>query len=154
MGISLFFNSVLLVKNRTPLLGGVALVTAAVNVAANALLVPRFLAVGAACSRVIALVVMAALTWWIAERLSPQRLDFVAFAKVVGLAVAGFGVSRLLPGETLIVSLALKAVLVLAVVGLSIVIGAVDRRDVRHLLALLLERLRLPRARPAPDTVR
>ena len=154
MGISLFFNSVLLVKNRTPLLGGVALVTAAVNVAANALLVPRFLAVGAACSRVIALVVMAALTWWIAERLSPQRLDFVAFAKVVALAVAGFGVSRLLPDETLIVSLALKAALVLAVVGLSVVIGAVDRRDVRHLLALLLERLRLQRARPAPGTVR
>jgi len=42
--------------------------------------------VGAATSRLIALVVMAGLTYILAQRLWPQRPDFVALAKVVALA--------------------------------------------------------------------
>jgi O-antigen/teichoic acid export membrane protein len=146
MGMSLFFNSGLLVKNRTALLGAVALVTAAVNVVANAVLVPRYFALGAASSRLIALVVMAALTYVLAQRLWPQRPDFVALAKVVGLALAGFGVSRLVPEDSLILSLALKAGIVLAVAVLSVAAGAVDRRDLRRVLTLLRERLARRRA--------
>lgn len=141
MGMSLFFNSGLLVKNRTALLGGVALVTAAVNVAANAFLVPRYFALGAASSRLIALLVMAALTYILAQRLWPQRPDFVALAKLVGLAVAGFAVSRFVPEESLIVSLVLKASIVLAVGGLSVAIGALDRRDLLRVVAIVRERL-------------
>lgn len=147
MGMSLFFNSGLLVKNRTALLGAVALVTAAVNVAANAVLVPRYFALGAASSRLIALLAMAGLTYVLAQRLWPQRPDFGALAKVVVLALAAFGISRLIPGESLIVSLGLKAALVLAVITLSVAVGALDRRDLRRILTLLHERLaRLRRA--------
>jgi O-antigen/teichoic acid export membrane protein len=130
----------------------VALVTAAVNVAANAVLVPRYFAIGAASSRLIALLVMAALTYVLAQRLWPQRPDFVALAKVVVLAVAGFAVSRTLPHEHVIVSLALKAVVVLGVVGLSVLIGAVDRRDVRRAGELVWRRLARRPRRPIPDT--
>jgi O-antigen/teichoic acid export membrane protein len=152
MGMSLFFNSGLLVKNRTALLGAVALVTAAVNVTANALLVPRYFALGAASSRLIALVVMAGLTYVLAQRLWPQRPDFVALAKVVGLALAGFVVSRVVPDDSLIVSLALKAAIVLAVIVLSIAAGALDRRDLRRVLALLNERLARRRQSVADTT--
>jgi O-antigen/teichoic acid export membrane protein len=154
MGMSLFFNSGLLVKNRTALLGAVALVTAAVNVAANAVLVPRYFALGAATSRLIALVVMAALTYVLAQRLWPQRPDFAALAKVVCLALAGFALSRLLPHEPLILSLAIKASIVGVVVVLSVVVGAVDRRDLRRVAGLLREHLDRVRRRPVADPAR
>jgi hypothetical protein len=63
------------------------------------------------------------------------------------VALAAFGISRLIPGESLIVSLGLKAALVLAVITLSVAVGALDRRDLRRILTLLHERLaRLRRA--------
>jgi O-antigen/teichoic acid export membrane protein len=152
MGMSLFFNSGLLVKNRTALLGAVALVTAGVNVAANAILVPRYFALGAASSRLIALLVMAGLTYVLAQRLWPQRPDFAALAKVVALALAGFAVSRFVPDGSLIVSLTLKAALVVAVAVLGVGIGALDRHDVRRIATMLLERLGRWRRGSVADT--
>jgi O-antigen/teichoic acid export membrane protein len=152
MGMSLFFNSGLLVKNRTTVLGAVAVVTAAVNVAANAVLVPRYFALGAASSRFIALLVMAGLTYVLAQRLWPQRPDFGALAKVVVVALAAFGVSRLVPDESLIVSLSLKAAIVGTAIVLSLALGAVDRRDLRQALSLLHERIARRRRRSVPDT--
>lgn len=150
-GMSLFFNSGLLVKNRTALLGAIALVTAAINVGANALLVPRYVAVGAAVSRLIALGAMAALTYAVARRLWPQRPDFGALAKVVVLALAGFAASRLVPDEGLVVSLSLKAGIVLGVVAAGVLVGAVDRHDLRRGAALLRERLDWRRRSPVAD---
>ncbi len=147
MGMSLFFNSGLLVRNRTALLGVIALVTALVNVAANALLVPRYLAAGAALSRVIALIVMAALTYTLAQRLWPQRLDFVALGKVVAVAAALFVVSRWLPEEAPMVSLALKGGLVVVLVVVSIAIGAVDRAELTRIYGSVRG---LFRVQPAP----
>lgn len=152
MGMSLFFNSGLLVKNRTTVLGAIAVVTAAVNVAANAALVPRYFALGAASSRFIALLVMAGLTYVLAQRLWPQRPDFGALAKVVVVALAAFGVSRLVPDESLLVSLGLKAALVATAIVLSLALGAVDRRDLRQAVALLHERVVRWRRRSVPDT--
>lgn len=149
-GMSLFFNSGLLVKNRTALLGVVAVVTAALNVGANALLVPRYGASGAAVSRLLALGAMAALTYAVARRLWPQRPDFGALAKVVALALAGFAASRLVPEEGVIVSLALKAGIVLGVIAVGVLVGAVDRDDLRRGLTLLRERL-AGRRRPVVD---
>jgi O-antigen/teichoic acid export membrane protein len=154
MGMSLFFNSGLLVKNRTALLGGVALVTAAVNVAANAVLVPRYFALGAAMSRFIALAVMATLTYVLAQRLWPQRPDFAALAKVVCLALAGFALSRFLPREPLLVSLAMKAGIVTVVIVLSILVGAVDRRDLQTVARFLRQRLHRMRRRSVADSAR
>ena len=151
-GMSLFFNSGLLVKNRTALLGCLALATAAINVGANALLVPRYVALGAATSRLIALGVMAALTYAVARRLWPQRPDFGALAKVVVLALAGFGASQLVPEEVLVVSLALKTGIVLAVVGAGVLVGALDRQDLRRGAALLRDRLASKRRPPVADS--
>ena len=154
MGMSLFFNSGLLVKNRTALLGAVALVTAAVNIAANAVLVPRYFALGAATSRFIALVVMATLTYLLAQRLWPQRPDFAALSKVVCLALAGFALSRLLPHEPLIVSLAMKASIVAVVIMLSILVGAVERRDLRTVAGFVRQRLSRMRRRSVRASAR
>ena len=151
MGISLFFKTGLLVKNRTAMLGAIGLVTGIGSVAASAILVPRYFATGAAYSRLIALVVMAALTYVMSQRVWPQRPDLAALAKITGLAVAGFAVSRLIPPEPVLAALALKAGLVLAVAVLGVVVGAIDRRDPVRLVASLRTRLaRRGRAGTAP----
>jgi O-antigen/teichoic acid export membrane protein len=151
-GMSLFFNSGLLVRNRTALLGGIALVTALVNVAANAILVPIYLTTGAALARVLALAVMAALTYRTAQRLWPQRLDFAALAKVAALACALYVVSRSLPEAPALLTLGLKALLVPVLIVASVLVGAVDRAEVVRLYTFARARLRL-RA-PAADGAR
>jgi O-antigen/teichoic acid export membrane protein len=138
----MFFNAALLIRNRTGLIGGIALLTAAVNVGANTLLVPHFLAGGAAAARVIALAVMAGTTFAVAQRIWPQRPDLVALAKVSGSALVLYLAARQLPPLTLPVAVAVKALLVLALVGLSVWWHAIDRNDLIRGWRLVRERLR------------
>jgi O-antigen/teichoic acid export membrane protein len=154
LGISLFFESALLVTSRTALLGTVAMAAAVVNVTANAILVPRYFATGAACSRLLALAVMAVLTWALARRLWTRQPDLAALGKMLALAAVGFGISRLLPGEPWILSAVLKAALVPALVGAGVVVGAVERSDVARLITMLRDRVGNLRVRSAPDAVR
>jgi O-antigen/teichoic acid export membrane protein len=153
-GLTLFFESGFLVKNRTGLLAAVSLVGACISLAANALLVPRFSAAGAAHARLLSLLAMAALSYAIAQRLWPQRPDFVALGKVIALAVAAFALSELAPREPLVLSLACKAVLFVAVVGFSVVVGAIDRHDLVRVTALLRGRIAARRRRAVPDAAR
>jgi O-antigen/teichoic acid export membrane protein len=154
MGMSLFFNSALLVTGRTARLGGIALVAAVVNLAANAILVPRYFAPGAATARLLALLVMATLTYALGRRLWSSRPDLVALGKLLALALAGYGVAQMLPDETLVVSLLLKATLVLFLIGGCAMVGAVDRRDLARVSTRVLEHLARPRGRPASSTLR
>ena len=154
LGISLFFETALLVTNRTALLGTLAMAAAVVNVTANAILVPRYLATGAAWSRLLALGLMAVLTYALARRLWTRQPDLAALGKMAALAVAGFGLSRLLPGDYLVVSVLLKAALVAALVGAGVLVGAVEWSDLARLGAVLRDRLGRLRLRAAPDAVR
>jgi O-antigen/teichoic acid export membrane protein len=154
LGISLFFETALLVTNRTALLGTLAMAAAVVNVSANAILVPRYFATGAAWSRLLALAFMAVLTYALARRLWTRQPDLAALGKMAALAVAGFGLSRFLPGEHLVVSMLLKAALVAALVGAGVLVGAVEWRDLARLGAVLRDRLGRLRLRAAPGAVR
>ena len=146
--IHLFFNSALLVKNRTTLVAGVAVTTVAVNLGANALLVPHFLAAGAAAARVIAMATMVLVTFVLAQRLWRQEPDFIALAKVSGWAVALFAIAWSLPPLPLVVSLATKALLVAALPALAIWSGALDRDEVAHAWAAVRDRLGRRGGRP------
>jgi O-antigen/teichoic acid export membrane protein len=145
--IYLFFNTALLVHNRTGLVAGVAVVTVAVNLSANALLVPHFLAAGAASARVIAMIVMVVTTFVLGQRLWRRQPDLWALAKVSGCAVALFVVSRSLPELPLLIILPVKGLLVLALVALAIWVGALERADVRNAWSLVSDRLRQRLAR-------
>jgi O-antigen/teichoic acid export membrane protein len=145
-GIYLFFNSALLVRNRTGLVGLVAVLTAAVNLGANTLLVPAFLATGAASARVIAQAVMVVATFVMAQRLSRQHPDLRGLAIVSTGAVVLFLVAQALPVLPLIVVLAVKGLLVLALGALALWRG-VDRSDTRRAVEVLHEGLRRRRAR-------
>lgn len=150
-GVTLFFNSALLVKNRTVWLGGIALVTGVVNVAANAVLVPRFFATGAASARLLALLVMAALTWTIAQRLWPQRVDFAAPLKLIAFAAVALGIGSLLPDDHPLWSLAAKAALAVALLALGIRVGIIEREDVAGALRVVRRGIGLVRRRPAAE---
>jgi O-antigen/teichoic acid export membrane protein len=145
--IHLFFNSALLVRNRTTLVAAVALTTVTVNLAANALLVPYFLAAGAATARVVAQVAMVITTFAIAQRLAPQSPNFRALAAIGGWALALFGVSRLLPELPLTILIPVKALLVIGLVVLGVWSGALDRGELRGAWRGVARRLR-PRVAP------
>jgi O-antigen/teichoic acid export membrane protein len=142
LGIQMFFNSALLISGRTRLIAGIAVLTAVVNVGANALLVPSFLAAGAAAARVVAMTLMVVMTYVVAQRLWPQRPDFVALAKVSGWAIALFVASRWLPEMSLALAVVVKGLLVVALVGLSVWSGAVERADLVHGWSVLRDRRR------------
>lgn len=138
--IHMFFNTALLVRSRTTLAAVVAVATAAVNIGANALLVPHFLGLGAATARLVAMAVMVTTTYVLAQRLWPQQPNFGALAKVAGWAVALFVVAWSLPTLPLLLAIVVKGVLVVALVALSIWTGAVDRRDVHAAWNLMRRR--------------
>jgi O-antigen/teichoic acid export membrane protein len=146
LGMHLFFNAALLIRNRTGLVAVIALVTSGVNVAANALLVPLFLAAGAAIARIVAMTFMVAVTYAIGQRLWPQRPNFAALAKVSGWAIALFVASRWLPELPLPVVFVVKGSLVVALVALSVWSHAVERADLVQGWSMLRGRLRRPRA--------
>jgi hypothetical protein len=90
----------------------------------------------------------------IAQRLWPQRPDFVALGKTVAVAVVAFAVTSLVPDESLILSLAFKMGLFLGVVALSVLVGAVDRRDVSAAVAFLRRLAARSRPQPLRDAAR
>lgn len=142
LGFQGFFKSGLLIRNRTALVGVVAALTAAVNVGVNAIAVPHFLAAGAAAARVVAMVVMVLVTFLLAQRLWPQRPDLAGFARLAGLAVGLFLLSRWLPEMPVMLTIGVKAALVAALVGLGVWTGAVERPDVANAWAVVRARLR------------
>jgi len=140
--VHVMMNSALLVRNRTMLVAAVALVTVGVNLGANAVLVPRFMATGAAVARVLAMIAMVSVTVAIAQRLRRQEPNLAALAAVAGWATALFVVDRTLPELSLPVTIAVKALLVVALVALSIWSGGLDREDVRYAWSVVRGRLR------------
>lgn len=150
----IFFNSALLVRNRTALIAAVAIVTVGVNLSANAVLVPELLAVGAAGARVVAMLAMVVTTYLIARRLWSRRPDFRAFATVGGWAVALFVVSWWLPPMPLIAEVVVKVLLVAALVALAAGSGALERGDLAAAWTSIRARLRRRRAAPEPAEAR
>jgi O-antigen/teichoic acid export membrane protein len=146
--IHMFFNAALLVRNRTSLVAVVAVVTVTMNLVANAVLVPHFLAVGAAAARVGSMMVMVGTTYVLGQRLWPQQLDFRALAKVGGWAVALFIGSRFIPEMPLVAAVAVKGSLVVALAVLAIASGALPRRELASVWRVARARLRRGRGAP------
>jgi O-antigen/teichoic acid export membrane protein len=146
-GVHLLFNTALLVEKRTTLIAAMAIVTALVNITVNALLVPHFLALGAAVARVATMLTMVVVTFVLGRHLWRLRPDFTALGKLVGLVVLFYAAGRWLPPWPLAGSLAAKAVLVAALAITAIRVGVVDRNDVAA--GLRAVRGRLPWRRPA-----
>ena len=154
--VYVFFNSALLVRNRTAMVAAVAMITVVVNLAANAVLVPHFLAGGAAAARVVAQLVMVVTTYVIAQRLWPQHPNLRALATVGAWAIGLFVLARSLPELPLYLALPVNGLFVLALVALSIWSGALDRAEIRGVWRMVRTRFGSPPAEttePAPARV-
>jgi O-antigen/teichoic acid export membrane protein len=140
--IHILINSALLVRNRTALIAAVAVVTVVVNVAANAVLVPRFMAPGAAVARVLAMVAMVTVTWLIAQRLRRQQPNLGALAVTAGWAVVLFFAAAALPELPVPIVVLVKGLLIVAMASLAIGSGALERHELRDVWDVVRARVR------------
>ena len=107
-----------LVKGRTEFLTIANWVAALVALGAFALLVPRFLAFGAAFAAVLAFSIRWGLTHFFSQRLWPVQYDWAPVARLAGAAVVVVGAGVLLPRTSLVTSIAMHSLLFLAYLAL------------------------------------
>lgn len=127
-----------LVKERTEYLTMANWIAALVALAAFALLVPRWLAYGAAASAVLAFSVRWGLTYHFSQRLWPVRYEWAPVLRLVVVAGAVGGVSLLLPQLPLPVSIAVHLSMLagyVALVWLLPILPANEKRDAVAFLA-------------------
>jgi O-antigen/teichoic acid export membrane protein len=85
-------------RRRTGYLPLITMVSAAVNVGLNLLLIPRFGIMGAAWTTLVAYVLFAVLTWQFARRVYPLSLDYGRVGVGVIVAVGGIVLARVVDG--------------------------------------------------------
>lgn len=117
LALCLFIDTGLFVRNWTGSVAAVAAATACLNIAANAVLVPVAGTAGAAAARLITAVGMVVLSWIAARRAWRVPLNVWPLAKATALAIGLFLVSTVIPSESLLLVLVLKAMLVAALLA-------------------------------------
>ena len=90
---------VIFLRRRTAYLPIITVVSAAINIALNLLLIPLFGIMGAAWTTLIAYALFAILTWQFARMVYPLSLDYPRVAVAIVVAVAGIVLARLVDGS-------------------------------------------------------
>ena len=122
---------------RTGLLAVVLTAPVVLNVGLNFALVPSFGMMGAAWATLLAYPAMFAVTLWVAQRIYPIPYDYGRIAKPLLLA---FGLSLLkgvVPDESLVVAIAIKALVLAAFPLLLLGMGFVTPQERRSFARLL-----------------
>ena len=136
-GVSTILNAGLLIEKRT---GHLALVTgigAAVNVAANLLLIPPYGLMGAAYAMLAAYLVMALLYWILSQRIYPVAWEYARLARII-LALAAVAALWYLPIKPAVLpQLAWEAVLLVLYIVLLFVFRFFLPSELRELRGLL-----------------
>jgi len=107
----------LLFVGKTHWISVVAFISMSVTIAASILLIPRLDIVGAALAMALAGVVVLAVNFALAWRYNPLHYEYRAIAKIVGLALALFLISRALPQWDLVPAMLAKSVFTVAFIG-------------------------------------
>lgn len=113
-GVSYFFRSGIAITKRTEYSAYSVGAVAAVNLGLNALLIPTYGALGAAVATLVSFMLFAVVTWAVSQWLFPIPYEYGRLVKIVGAAVAVWGLSRLLHPEGLRAALLLDVALVLS----------------------------------------
>lgn len=144
-GFYLIPTNLLFWRRRTQVIPLVTLAAGAVNVGLNLWLVPRYGAIAAAWSTLVAYAVLLILTWRSAQRLHPFPYEYRRLGLMAVVALALFLTGQLLQFPSPALEVAGRVLLWLAFpVGL-IALGALDRAE----LAVLSRFIRDPRRRSA-----
>lgn len=100
------------VKKRTRWYPIITAVSATTNVVANLALIPRLGMMGSAWATVLSYGVMAGLGFWVGRGLYPLPLEWGRLGRITAAAALVFAASRLVPGGSLAVAIAVKGGLV------------------------------------------
>jgi O-antigen/teichoic acid export membrane protein len=133
----------ILIRERTELIMLGNWLAALTALAGYVLLIPRFLGLGAAIATVIAFAVRHMVLFTLSQRLVYVRYDWPPILRLLGAALVAYVVSLTLPNAGLVVSIAMRTVIIaaylIAVWRLSI-LSERDRAFVRRLTAEYMER--------------
>jgi O-antigen/teichoic acid export membrane protein len=108
---------------------------AAINLLLGFSLVPRSGMMGAAVAKVVAYAVLALLMCTISQRLYRVPYDMRRFVLLLGTGIALFFLSTMTPQRLAVVPLVERAAIVVALPGIMLLFGYVDRRVVARLFA-------------------
>jgi O-antigen/teichoic acid export membrane protein len=136
-GLTYFFQTGILYKKKTSYVFYITVVSGVTALAANALLIPRFEAAGAAGALVLRSVVTVAVTYAVSNRLYPLLCDRWQLAKMYIAAGALYAASRLLPASPLAVSLGGRNAVWLCFPVAVLLLGCVARQELADLGAWL-----------------
>jgi O-antigen/teichoic acid export membrane protein len=121
------------VQKVTRRLVPIAMASALATLALNWLLIPRYLAIGAAIATVLSYALNLVLSYWQSQKFYFVRYHYVRNAATLGLAV-GIYLLSILPRLELKASIALNLLLVLIFVGLALgLLGREERGTVQQL---------------------
>jgi O-antigen/teichoic acid export membrane protein len=147
-GLYFIPTNLLFWRRQTRVIPLVTVAAGAANIGLNLWLVPRYGAIAAAWSTLVAYGLLLALTWWSAERLHPFPYEYRRLGLMAGLALALFMAGRLLPFPGPALEVAGRVLLWLSFPFGLLVTGAVDRAELAVLTRLLRGGKRAP-AEPA-----
>jgi O-antigen/teichoic acid export membrane protein len=145
----------ILVRERTELVSLANWIAAIVALAGYAVLIPRYLGVGAAVATVIAFAIRHVIVYSIAQRLWPVRYRWRPVLYVVGAALTAWGATLLLPLVPLAISIPVRVAIYVAylvAVWNGPVLPARDRAAVLRMLRELATSLYARRRRPRPES--
>ena len=144
-GLSIFFNTGVLIEKKSTYMGVMGFIGATANIALNFLLIPRFKGMGAAWATALSFLVMAILSYAFSQRAYriPYRLWKVCLP--VGLGIAIYLVSNLINPASLFLSISAKLLLIPIFWASLYLLGFFDKDEIakaKSILGTLMARYR------------
>ncbi|MGI4950632.1 MAG: oligosaccharide flippase family protein [Janthinobacterium lividum] len=135
-----FFRTLLLINKRSGLVSRIAIGSAVLNLAVNALLIPRYGVFGAAAATFVTWAAYMVVCWVIANAEHRLPVKISAYALIAALACAIYAVAQVARVEALLPQLLLDAAwaLTFCVLALLLFFTAEERRSVMGLAGSLL----------------
>ncbi len=137
-------------RRQTRVIPLVTLVAGVTNVALNLWLVPRYGAIAAAWSTLVAYGILLSLTWWSAERVHPFPYEYRRLGLMAGVALALFLAGRFLPFPSPALEVAGRVLLWLTFPFALLLLGAPDRAERAVLTRFLRGGKRTPAEQAGP----
>ena len=141
MGVHVFGNVGINLREKTSYYMLIAGASAVVSVVLNILLIPRLGIIGAALATMCAFAVQAALTLWISLRLYPMRYEAGRIAVLAAILTGAAAAGRLVDWGGTGTTVAVKAALLLAGVPLALTIVRFFTVEERRQISTLARRL-------------
>lgn len=132
-GLAYYFQTGLYVSKRTGYLGFIGVVCAAANIALNFVLIPRYAAMGAAWATAASFLLMAALTYVLAQKVYPLSYAVSRTVLPIAIAVALYALSTSIKVPSVWVSLGIKLLLIVGFPVAIFLLGFFDDLETRQL---------------------